>query len=263
VSIDVPADLLVAYLLAVVRASAWVAVVPPFGTRSIPGTVKVALAMALSFSVAPKLVDDVPPLETAPLIGAIVIQVAVGLCLGLVTLILFSAVRAAGDLIDTFGGLSATAAFDPLSMQQNSVFGRFYNLIAITLLFASNAHLVLVHGLLASYRAVPAATTQPLEALTRLVIADVGTFFVAAVQIAGPLLAVLVLTDIGLGLLTKAAPTLNVFSLGFPLKIFVTLLLVGTTFLALPGAMSNLMGKITKSTNSVATVVGPDSGGVP
>jgi flagellar biosynthetic protein FliR len=256
VSLDVPAELVVAYLLALVRASAWVAVVPPFGTRTIPTTVKTGLAMALAFAVAPKLTDSTPPLETAPLISAITIQAATGLCLGLVTLILFSAVRAAGDLIDTFGGLALTAAFDPLSMQQNSVFGRFHNLLAITLLFATNAHLVLVRGLLASYQAVPASTTQPLEALSRLIIHDVGTFFIAALQIAGPLLAVIVLTDVGLGLLTKAAPTLNVFSLGFPLKILVTLLLVGSTFLALPHAVSNLMEKITRSNEVVASVVG-------
>lgn len=254
-SFDVPAELVVAYLLALVRSSAWIAVVPPFGTRTIPGTVKAALAMALALAVAPRLSDSVPPLETAPLIGAITIQAATGLCLGLVTLILFSAVRTAGDLIDSFGGLAMTSAFDPLSMQQNSVFGRFYNLLAITLLFATNGHLVLVRGLLASYQAVPASTTQPLEALSRLVISDVGTFFIAALQIAGPLLAVLVLTDVGLGLLTKAAPTLNVFSLGFPLKIFVTLLLVGATFLALPGAVNNLMEKVGRSNGVVASLL--------
>jgi flagellar biosynthetic protein FliR len=260
VSLDLPAETLVAYLLALVRASAWIAVVPPFGTRSIPTTVKVALAAALAFAVTPDLTASTPPLETASLIGAITIQAAVGLCLGLVTLILFSAVRTAGDLIDTFGGLALTSAYDPLSMQQNSVFGRFYNLIAVTLLFATNAHLVLVHGLLASYKAVPASTTQPLEALSRLVIADVGTFFIAALQIAGPLLAVIVLTDVGLGLLTKAAPTLNVFSLGFPLKIFVTMTLIGTMFLALPGAVGSLMEKITRSNNVVASVVNSGQG---
>jgi flagellar biosynthetic protein FliR len=77
---------------------------------------------------------------------------------------------------------------------------------------------------------------------------------VSALEIAGPLLAVLFLADIGLGLLTKAAPSLNVFSLGFPLKIFITLSLIGVTFLALPDALSMLLGKISSNTDVVSAV---------
>ena len=71
---------------------------------------------------------------------------------------------------------------------------------------------------------------------------------------AGPLLAVLVAADVGMGLLTKAAPTLNVFSLGFPLKIFVTISLIGVTFVAMPAALGALLDKITNSTDLVSAV---------
>ncbi len=259
-SFDLPADALVAYLLALVRASAWIAVVPPFGTRSIPAQVKTAIALGLAFAAAPQLRTGIPPLELGPLAGAVLVQAAAGFAMGFVTLVLFAAVRAAGDLIDLFGGLAMSSAYDPLSMQNNSVFGRLHNLLATTLLFASGGHLVLVRGLLNSYRAVPLGRGQPLDALLQVITRDLGTFFVAAVQIAAPLLAVLVLTDIGLGVLTKAAPTLNVFSLGFPLKILVTVTLVGITFVALPGAMSNLLAKITQSTAAVASVFASPGG---
>lgn len=253
-SLDLPADALVAYLLALVRASAWIAVVPPFGGRSIPKQAKTAIAAGLAFAAAPHLRGDLPALDLGPLVGAVLIQAAAGLALGFVTLVLFSAVAAAGDLVDLFGGLTMSSAYDPLSMQQNSVFGRLHNLLATTLLFTSGGHLVLVRGMLNSYRAVGVSGDNPLNVLMQVVSHNLGTFFVAALQIAAPLVAVLVLTDIGLGVLTKAAPTLNVFSLGFPLKILVTVTLVGATFVALPGAMNNLLDKITQSTSAVASV---------
>jgi flagellar biosynthesis protein FliR len=93
-----------------------------------------------------------------------------------------------------------------------------------------------------------------LKELAQLVTQDVSTFMISAIQIAGPLLAVLVLTDVGLGLLTKAAPTLNVFTLGFPLKILITLSLVGVTFVALPVAVSMLLDKIVNNTDAVSAV---------
>jgi flagellar biosynthetic protein FliR len=169
-------------------------------------------------------------------------------------LILFSAIRGAGELVDYFGGFSLTQAYDPMSLQNDSVFGRMNDLLAITLLFASDGYLVLIKGLLSSYDAFPLKGIAPTKALSDLVTQDVGSFMVSSLEIAGPLLAVLVMADIGLGLLTKASPTLNVFQLGFPLKILITLTLIGGVFIALPTALSSLLDKITQNTDVVSAV---------
>jgi len=188
------------------------------------------------------------------MLSAILMNVAAGLTLGIVTLLLFSAIRGAGELVDYFGGFSLTQAYDPMALQNSSVFGRVNDLLAVTLLFASDGYLIIVKGLLSSYDAFPLHGGTPLKVLSELVTKDVGSFMVSAVEIAGPLLAVLVMADVGLGLLTKAAPTLNVFSLGFPLKIFITLSLIGVTFVALPEALSALLGKISNNTDVVSAV---------
>lgn len=252
-SVDVSAGLLVAFLLALVRTSAWVAVVPIFGARTVPGQVKGAIAVALALPVAPRLAGHTPALDAGSLVTAVGVQAAAGLALGFVTLLLFSVFQAAGQLMDIFGGFAMSSYFDPLTGQSNSVFGRFHHMVALTLLFASGGYLIVVHGLLSSFDAVP-MNTDPLAALARLVTHDFGTFFVAALQIAGPLLAVLVLADAGMGLLTKAAPTLNVFSLGFPLKILVALVLVGGTLTAMPGALDSIIDRIMGSTDAVAGI---------
>jgi len=254
VNINVSTSLLVAFLLATVRTSAWIAIVPAFGTRSVPALTKAALSMALAFPVAARLAPQAPQPQLGPMAGAILMNVAAGLSLGMLTLILFAAIRGAGELIDYIGGFSLTQAFDPMSLQNASIFSRFNDLLAVTLLFASNGYLIIVKGLLSSYDAFPLHGVAPLDELQRLVTKDVGTFMVSSIEIAGPLLAVLFMADAGLGLLTKAAPSLNVFSLGFPLKIFITLSLIGVTFVALPDAMSALLDKISNNTDAVSAV---------
>lgn len=234
--VEASAALLTSFLLALLRTSAWLVLVPPFNGRTIPVQVKVAVALALAIPVAPQLVDQVPPPEVSALIGATLLQVLMGLALGFVTLLVFSAVQAAGELIDMQVGFSLGAMVDPLSGVNQAVFGRLYQLLALTLLFVIDGHLLLVRGLLASFEITPSWPGDWALLAERLV-HDLGAFFVAAVQIALPLIAALFLAEVVLGLLSRAAPRMEVFILGFPLKIALALVLVGLTIPLLPGAV--------------------------
>lgn len=232
---------LLAILLGTVRASAWLVSCPPFNSRLLPAPVKALLALALALPMAPMLVAQAPqPVFTALVVSAAE-QVAVGAALGFVTALFFAAIQAAGDLIDVFGGFSLAFGFDPLSATSTSVFGRFYNLVAVTLLFASNGHLMVLRGFLQSYEALPLNETLSLGQLSRLLHEGLGEMFMAALQISGPLVAVLFLTDVAFGLLTRVAPALNAFVLSFPAKIFITLALAGTALMVLPRALDNLI----------------------
>jgi flagellar biosynthetic protein FliR len=210
--------------------------------------VKALLSVALALPMAPYLKNDVPSLQTSALIVSSAEQVVVGVALGFLTALFFAALQAAGDLIDLFGGFTLAFAFDPLSQSQSSVFGRFYNLMAITLLFASDGHQLVLRGFLQSYKTLPLNETLSLETLSRLVTDGLGELFLAAVQIAGPLIAVLFLTDVAFGLLNRVAPALNAFQLGFPAKIFLVLTLAGTAIAVLPNALDGL---ITRAVSAV------------
>lgn len=238
-TIELAPQALTAFVLAMVRTIAWLVVTPPFSMRAIPIQVKLGLSAALALSVAPGLADQSVPLETIPLIGATLSQVAVGLLLGFLTMMLISAVQAAGEMIDMFGGFTISSVFDPLTQSQSGVFGRFYNLLALTLLFAIGGHLLLIRGLMTSFEAVP-LSGLPLTNLSGLFIDTFGRFILAAVEIAAPLLAVLFLAEVALGLLSRAAPQMNVFALGFTLKIMVALGLAGLAIPVLPGAVTAL-----------------------
>lgn len=234
---------LLALLLATVRTSAWLIVCPPFNTRLMPATVKAVLAFALALLMVPKLTAGVPPMDTASILTSVVEQVVIGLALGFVTQLFFVAIQAAGDLIDLFGGFSLAQAFDPLSAAHSSVFGRFYNLIAVTLLFATDGYQLVLRGFLHSFDTLPLDGAFSLANLDKLLTHGLTDLLVTALQIAGPLIAVLFLTDVALGLLNRVAPSLNAFALGFPIKIFLVLSLAGTAMLVLPHAVSGVVDK--------------------
>jgi flagellar biosynthetic protein FliR len=239
VTIHADPDLLIGFLLALVRASAWLVLVPPFGTRVIPAQVKIGLAAALALPVAGAVGQHAPAPEVAPLIGAVAVQVAIGVALGFLVFLFFAAVQSAGEMVDLFGGFTVAPAYDPLSNAQSSTFGRFYQLIATTLLFVTNGHLLLVRGFMTSFQAVPANPT--LHDLSANFIDAFGAFFLAAIEIAAPLLGALFLAEVALGLLSKAAPQMNVFMVGFPVKIILTLALAGLALPLLPSTVSSLL----------------------
>jgi flagellar biosynthetic protein FliR len=242
-NLALPADTLIAFLLVTVRVSAWIAVSPPFNTRAIPTVVKVALAVGLALPVAPRLAAQAPAPEVFPFARAVFFQIVVGLVLGFFVQLLFAAVQAAGELIDLASGFTLASLYDPLSNMTSSMFGRLHQLIAVTLLFALDGHLMLVRGLLTSFEALPLHPVS-ISALTASVTANVGRFFVAALEIAAPILAVLFLAEVALGLVGRAVPTLNVFSMSFPLKILLTLSLAGLAMWMLPGAVTALLDRI-------------------
>jgi flagellar biosynthesis protein FliR len=242
-NLQLPEASLVALLLASVRAAAWLVIVPPFNTRSVPATVKALLSVAIALPVALDLAAQAPAAAGGALAVATAENVLVGSALGFVTSLFFAAVQAAGSIIDMFAGFSIATAFDPFTMSGNTVFGRFYNIVATALLFATDGYAMIMRGFANSYRSVPLQGTVSLETLSRLVSDGAGQMFLAALQIAGPLVAVLFCTDVALGLLTRVAPALNIFSLSFPLKLVVTFTVAGVSLTLLPVAFNGLIDR--------------------
>jgi flagellar biosynthetic protein FliR len=241
VELTVAGEPLVAYLLASVRIVAWLVVVPPFSSRAVPVLAKVVLSLALALAAAPALHTTVVPMGTYELAATTLTQAAVGASMGFVTYLLFSAIAAAGSLIDVFGGFSLAQGFDPLGMNSSTVFGTFHSMLATMLLFVSGAHLLVIGGLLSTFRFLPVGETPDLSGGTDIMMTAFRMFFVTAVQIALPMIAVLFIADLGLALLTKVAPQLNAINVMFPAKIGLTLLLLGLSFPVLPEAMDRMV----------------------
>jgi flagellar biosynthetic protein FliR len=239
-TITLAGEPLIAYLLASVRIVSWLAIVPPFSSRAVPAMAKVVLSLGLAFAVTPGMTGDVPVTFWALMVN-IVTQVLIGAGMGFVTYLLFQAIATAGSLIDLFGGFALAQGFDPLGLTMNTVFGKFHQMLATMLLFATGAHLLVIGGLLRTFHFLPVGTTPDVARPTDILVTAMSMFFTTAVQIALPMIAVLFIADLGLALLTKVAPQLNAINVMFPAKIGLTPLLVGLSFPVLPEAMTRLV----------------------
>lgn len=230
-------------LLATVRMTAFLIVAPPFAHQAFPARIKAMLGLGLGLAVSQRVAGGYAPRDTAGFLTGVMLELITGLALGFLVLVIFAAIQSAGNLIDLFSGFQMAQAFDPQMMVNGAQFTRLLQMAALALLFASDGYQLVITGLTGSFAALPLAggidLGQPVEAMTTAVTG----MFLAAVQIAGPLIVVLFLADVGLGLLTRVAPALNAFSLGFPLKILMTLALAGFMFLALPRIVSSLAGQ--------------------
>jgi flagellar biosynthesis protein FliR len=246
-TISLAAEPALAYLLASLRIVAWLWLVPPFAGRSIPSTAKVVLAVGLSFAIAPSVVEAGVPTGSIELLLTALTQVVIGAALGFVTSLLLAAIAAAGSLVDVFGGFALATAFDPLSMQMNTIFGKFHQMLATMLLFASGGHLVVIGGLLKTFEFLPLGETPDFDAAPGILVKAFSMFFLTAVQIALPMIAVLFIADLGLALLTKVAPQMNALNVMFPAKIGLTLLLVGLSFPVLPEATEKLVALVNEA----------------
>ncbi len=238
-------------MLAGVRIAAFLVVAPPFSSKAVPAQVKALLAVGLALAVAPRL-GDATTTGTAVFLLDLVLQAVVGAALGFLVWLVFSAVESAGSLVDLFGGFQMSTAFDPLSMVNGATFARLYQGLAVALLVVSGGHQVVLAGMVRSFDALPLGTQPDLAVLAHTASQGLTDMVVAALQIAGPLLVVLFLADVGHGLLTRVAPALNAFALGFPLKILLTVSVAGMAILTLPGVIAGLVGDATRAVTGMA-----------
>jgi len=210
------------------------------------------MSLGLAFAVGSQLSGDVPTGLVELAVSALT-QVFVGLAMGYVTYLLFEAVTAAGSLIDVFGGFSLASAFDPLTLNQNTVFGRFHQMLMVMLLFVTGGHLIVIGGMLKSFDVLPVGDFPVLDSAPDVLTTAFSMFFLTAIQIAMPMIAVMFLADLSLALLTKVAPQLNAIQVMFPAKIGLTLLLIGLSFPVLPGAVSRIVDLAGQAMSALVT----------
>lgn len=218
---------LVSFIWPLVRILGLLMVAPIFGHRSVPAQVKIGLGVFIALIVSPAL----PPLPDVGLgswhgLHILVQQFLIGVAIGFVMRVTFAAVEAAGEIVGLQIGLGFASFFDPQSAGQTLVLARFFNLLAMLVFLAINAHLMLLGVLVDSFQTLP-ISTQPLAAAGFFTLASFGsTVFSVGLQLALPLIAIMLMTNLALGILTRSAPQLNIFAIGFPITLSVGLIVL-------------------------------------
>lgn len=237
------------------RVSGLVLVAPVFSARPVPMAVKSALVILLAVLLVPVAQSH---LSAAPLLtpSAIVGEALVGFGLGLGAALLIGAAEMSGELLSIQIGLSGASIFDPLSQQQSTALGQVVHLLAIALVLSLDGHLVMLDALATSAERLPVGMPVDVGNGARA-LAGLGTqVFVLGLQFASPVVAVVLVANVALAVLSRAAPQLQILQLAFPVQILVGL---GTLIASLPfvtnwflGWEASYDGMLTRAMTSLA-----------
>jgi flagellar biosynthesis protein FliR len=225
------------FILIATRLSAMMAVAPVFSSKSFPIRAKAAIVVILSYVALPVIGGSV---EVPANLGAVSFallmgkELLIGVAFGLIAQMLFAAVQVAGSLIDINAGFAIASVIDPSSNMNITVLGRYYNLVATSAFLAIGGHQWLVTGIVESFSLAPVLEMPNIDALTSGVLSRADDIFLVALMIGAPILVTLFVSDIALGILSRAVPQMNIFIVGLPLKIVIGL--AGTAIL-LPTTM--------------------------
>ena len=240
-------DLIVTFLLASTRLLATLIVAPPFNGGMVPVRIRLGLAVTIGLLLAtgPLPGDDrgSVPLDTAGLVLAIGGQVLAGLTFGFTLQLLLAAFQTAGSIIDLSSGLSAGTLYDPLTQTQVGPVGRLYQIVSLVVLVSMNGHLMVVRGIVRSFEAAPltAPGTVDLGTLGATMTEASTRLLMASLEVAFPVFGALLLTDMALGIATRAAPRMNILAVGFGVKSMVLFLVLGLGLPLLANATMNLL----------------------
>ena len=218
---------LAGFLYPFFRILALLAAAPMFAHRSVPRRVRIGLALLLTLLVAPAL-PAYPAVSPFSAEGVLLVvqQVLVGGALGLAVHIAFAAVGLAGDMVGLQMGLSFAAFVDPVNAEQSPIIGSFLTMTLMLVFLAINGHLLIVAALVDSFTTVPPTITG-VRWVDAWRIAETGaSLFVQGLTVALPVIGAMLLTNLAFGILTRTAPQLNLFAVGFPVTLIVGLLVL-------------------------------------
>lgn len=242
------------FFLTSIRLSAFLISSPFLGSRSIPLNVKIVFSMTISFFhyiVTPDLIINDNLLDNLAFI--VLIEALIGVAFGLTLTIWFSAASMAGEKIAASTGLGFSALVDPETGGQTPVLSIVLDLFLITIFISLDGHLLAIDFLIKSYEVLEMGSRLPTLALVGAGIEAAGAMFYAAGLIMLPVVGGLMLTNVAVGVITKSAPQLNLFSFGFPISLILAFVILYLSTRSMGGAFAELTNN---SLSSIENILG-------
>ena len=244
---------IISLLWPLTRVLGVIAVAPIFSRNSIPNQVKLGLGIMLTLVILPTL-PPMPQFEIFSLQGLLILmqQLIIGLAIGFSMSLIFAAIDVAGQLIGMSMGLGFASFFDP-SQGQSTAVNRFLGLLAMLIFLSLDGHLMIVTAVANSFVTMPITATG--GSINPMKIAMWGeVIFSAGLLLALPAVAALLITNMALGILTRTAPQLNLFGIGFPITLSMGFLVLA---LALPGMLKPIEELIEQGVTNMGQVAVP------
>ncbi|MBL6606482.1 MAG: flagellar biosynthetic protein FliR [Alphaproteobacteria bacterium] len=229
------------FMLASVRIGAFFVVAPIFGSATIPVQVRVVMAAMLAIMVL--AYTDVPAIESfgeLRIIGVLITELLIGIAAGMILSIWFSAAVLAGEKIATSAGLGYAAQIDPNSGGQTPVVSQMLSMFMIILFLGMNGHLVVLRTMLESYSYLPIGAMPAWGAFIKGGIGAASSMFLAAAIIMLPIAIIMLLINLAVGVITRSAPQLNLFSFAFPISLLAIFIILYLSVDAMSKALKDL-----------------------
>ena len=203
---------------------------PLFSMRVVPLRVKIGLAFLVALCAQGVLVD--PPiinLNSREVLGVVAQQVMVGLAMGFSVRLVFASVELAGEVIGLQMGLNFASFFDPASNTQLSAVARFFSHMAMLLFVVINGHLLLLMAVIKSFERFP-VNSNFMQVFAGMRLYELGSsLFASALWIAMPMIALLLFVNLTMGIVSRVAPQMNIYAVGFPVTLTVGMLGIAAT----------------------------------
>ncbi|HRD65830.1 MAG TPA: flagellar biosynthetic protein FliR [Candidatus Competibacter sp.] len=242
------------FLWPLTRVAALVSVAPVFGSRVLPRRVRLMVALALTWAILP-FVPPAPAVDPLGPTGLLLVfqQVLIGLSMGFLLRLVFGALELGGNIIATQMGLGFASLVDPQSGAQSPLLSQFYTLLGTLVFLGLNGHLLLIRLLVDSFAALPVAATGADRDLLWMLVNWTSRTFAGAVLISLPAIVSLLMVNLAFGVMTRAAPQLNIFAVGFPITLVIGLLIV---LYNLPTLLYQLDGLFADAFRSIGQLMG-------
>ena len=225
------------FFLPLARILSVLATAPVLGQSPAPVQVRIGLGLALTMVIAPVLPPTHPSVSLVSLEGVMLLleQIGIGLILGFCLNVVFAAVTMAGDMMGLQMGLGFASFYDPAHATFRPLVGQFLTVLFTLIFLSMEGHLLVIEALADSFQQIPLDPALQFHAQGWQVgLIWAGALFVDALRLSLPVLAALLVTNLGLGVLTRAAPQLNLFAVGFPLTLAVGFIVLDFSLPVLP-----------------------------
>lgn len=238
------------YFWPFVRIGAMLSVIPLFGMRAVPVRSRLFLTVLITFAVAPMLPLP-PPVDPFTWQGLLFLlqQLVIGLAMGVIFLVVFQAFVVAGHLIAMGMGLAFASMVDPASGVQAPVVAQYFTIMATLLFLSLNGHLMVIYAVVDSFQFLPVGSNMLSAESLRTIYEFGGYMFSAGVLIALPAITALLLINVSFGVVTRAAPALNIFAVGFPITLLSGLVMI--TFIT-PVLLPHLQELLTRAIETIS-----------
>ncbi len=200
---------------------------PIIGTRPVPTRIRLIIAILITAVIFPVL-PEIPNVDPVSAEGVLITfqQIMIGVSMGLCMRVVFVALEVAGQAIGQLMGLMMASMVDPTNGNQVPIIGQFYLLLATLLFLAVDGHLMMIRVLAESFNSLPIGTTGMSTNSAWEVLIWTGSILKTAVVIALPAIVSLLIVNLSFGIMTRSAPALNIFAVGFPIMIILGVLIV-------------------------------------